>query len=270
MAKKILDITRKQYMKSNKVRRQYLVERNGYKTEASMLRYADFKPETTTATTSTSTSKRTSSKSKKTIHIVHILDRSSSMSGTRMRTAVRGIQNEIQELRKNSKDVNYLLTLVGFSYKTNYRVEIDKQRIESVNENNISTRASGMTALNQSVGKTLELFQKETNNVLIKVFTDGGENASYGKYKNPSVLGEFISELENRGNFTITFVGTKREVEYAQSKMGVSASNTLTHDNTADGIEAFFLMSTTATTEYSKSVSLGKSVTKGFYKDFKK
>lgn len=40
---KVLDVTREQYMRSNKTRRQFLVERNGYKTEETMLRYARFK-----------------------------------------------------------------------------------------------------------------------------------------------------------------------------------------------------------------------------------
>lgn len=198
---------------------------------------------------------------KKTIHIVHILDKSSSMQGGKMKSALSGINAEIKDLKK-SNDVEYLFSLVAFSYGFNIRKVYWQMPINQVDT--VDIVPNGNTALYQAIGETLEDFPQD-NPVLVKIFTDGEENDSRGKYSSAENVKRLIEKLEQK-DFTITFVGTERDVKNIQHKLSISDGNTLSHDNTAEGVADSFRKSIDATLFYSNSVSKGEfTKTMSFY-----
>jgi hypothetical protein len=204
------------------------------------------------------------------IHNIHILDRSSSMnSGGRIYSALQGINSEIEELKKDSS-VTYLQTFVPFSYG-NYSGRIGNEFFKTpINEvETINTFASGYTALYQALGETLEdvLASKGPNEkVLVKVFTDGEENDSRGLYRSGAALLELIKQAEKR-DVTVTFVGTERDVLQVISTLGIERSNTMSHDNTPDGITRAFAATASATKTYAMKSLAGEDTLKGFYKE---
>lgn len=209
----------------------------------------------------TTTSNKTDKLDKPTIHIVHIVDRSISMSGTKLLNAVKGVNAEIEELQKDSS-ANYLFTLVHFG--SGITRSYWQTPINNVPKINISDY--GMTALYQTIGETLSDYDTD-DSVLVKIFTDGAENCSRGKFRDVSILKSLIQEKEN-GNFTITFVGTASDVESIQCELNIAEGNTLIHDNTGAGVEKSFKKSMKATLSYSRSVSQGEfTKTMSFYAD---
>ena len=67
------------------------------------------------------------------------------------------------------------------------------------------------------ISTDIAIFNERNNNfnvddkVLVNIFTDGGNNNSWGKYSSDSFLSEYLKNLETEG-FTVTFQGTKQEV----------------------------------------------------------
>lgn len=203
---------------------------------------------------------------KPTIHNVHIMDASSSMDGGKFTNAVSGINEEIKALKKNT-DAVFTQTLVTFSYADNikteaWKVDIAKQRI-------YKPQCDGMTALYAAIGQTLERLIKEANGVdkvLVKIFTDGGENDSQGtKWAKASVVSGLIKKAEELG-MTITFVGTEQDVKNIINALKIDDSNTLVHQNTAASIKKTFAVTTDSTMLYASRAAAGKDVSRGFYK----
>lgn len=218
------------------------------------------------------------SKKKEVVHNVHILDGSSSMknwNNDKFGSAIKGINLEIEELKKD-KNVIYTNTLVVFSSASQIKNIYWKIPIQETKPVLESVYYGGSTALFQAVGNTLETLlneNKQGEKVLVKIFTDGEENNSVeiwrndGSFTNPrnARLAKLIKDLERKG-FTITFVGTAKDVNNIVMNMNIDTTNTLVHDNTAKGVADTFLRSAGATMSYSKDVAAGKDVTRGFYK----
>ena len=166
-----------------------------------------------------------------------------------------------KELQKDNM-VNYLFTLVHFGsniINTYWQIPISK--VES-----IYIQSDGMTALYQAIGETLDKFP-QTDPVLVKIFTDGEENQSRGKYNNASSVKTLIDSLEQK-DFTITFVGTASDVESIKRNLSIAAGNTLVHDNTEESVKMSFRKSMDATVSYSANVAKGNfTKTLNFYND---
>lgn len=201
---------------------------------------------------------------KPTIHTIHILDGSGSMRGPKFDTAKSGIQEEIETL-KNIKDVNYLYTIIEFSDFMSIKVLCNKIPIEDINFDKLPFfNANGGTALYDAIGNNLSslLVQDFNETVVVKIFTDGGENGS--RTFNTNSVRELISKLEDKG-VVVTFVGTEWDVKFMVRNLKLSNSNTLSHNNTPEGVKAAYLATMDATVEFSKSVVRGESNTRGFY-----
>ena len=201
---------------------------------------------------------------KKTIHIVHILDRSGSMDGysgsSKIASALQGINTEVTELKKDTS-VNYLFSLVDFG---DYTINKTYWQRPIAEVGHINIRANGGTPLYQAIGETLEGFP-QTHPVLVKVFTDGGENASRGKYNTAFAVKTLLTSLKDK-DFTVTFVGTESDVATIQKTLEIAEGNTLVHDNTAEGVMRSFNKSMGATMSYASNVVEGKfTKTLNFY-----
>lgn len=243
------------YRKSNKERRTKILAKAGFATEIDYVNFLlapDAVPDAEIK-----------------VHNVHVIDVSGSMSGAKLRGAVQGINEEVAELKKDPSGVEHTHSIVEFSNSSDIKTVCWKVPIKEVTTYNTYDR--GMTALNQAVGETLQRLVKEqsgTDKVLVKIFTDGGENNSSGPFKDKKILAEFIKECEDKG-ITVTFIGTEVDVKTVINTLNIDASNTLTHDNTSAGIYASSLTRSAATLAYSQKVLKKQDVSKGFYKQLK-
>jgi len=242
------------YRKANKTRRTGILAKAGFATEADYLTYLmgpDPVPD-----------------EKLIIHNVHIVDISGSMAGAKLASAVQGVNQEVDELKKDNS-VDYTHSLVEFSGPDHIRTICWKVPMKDVAK--YSTRDVSSTALNQAIGQTLNKLVAEIKpdeKVLVKIFTDGGENSSQGAYRDSKVLKEFIKECEAKG-FTITFIGTDYDVRQVIDTLGVDMSNTFTHDNTSRGIYLASVARGASTVEYAQKAKRKEDVSKGFYKTIK-
>jgi len=241
------------FQKANKQRKLYLANKAGYDNIADYKKALDASikgySEVTTVT-------------KPVIHNVHILDTSGSMSGDKIRNAVNGINAELEELKKDT-EVTYKQTIVTFN--SLIHVKHFNEPIHNVPKINVAS--SGMTALYQAIGETIVniLHESTGEKVLIKIFTDGEENSSRGKFRNAYEVSKIIKKAE-ANNCTVTFVGTAADVKNIIKQLSIDYTNTLIHDNTGKGVEEAFTRSISATKTYSKKVLAGEDVLTGFYK----
>jgi uncharacterized protein YegL len=254
------------YRKSNKARRARIVAKSGFTTEADYLASLLEPDSTTGSAAAAKLFKRNDPvvEETPTIHNVYILDASGSMHGPKIQNAIIGINDEIRELKKDLT-VNYTQTIVDFADSNDIKTTMYKVPISTCGI--FHTRDRGMTALNQAVGETLTRLSKDNKKgekILVKIFTDGGENNSRGQFADPKTLAELIKQCE-ANDFTVTFVGTSYDVNNVINTLKIDASNTLTHDNTARGVQTAFMASAGATMLYSANVKAKKSVSKNFY-----
>ena len=239
------------FKKANKERRERMAKKAGYKSVDDYKAYLQGKDTTL-------------EDEKPVVHIVNILDKSSSMGwGGKMSAALSGLNNELNEL-KNETDVDYIYSLVTFSNHNRISRVIDRAPLASVST--IFERPDGGTAMYDAIGFTLTSLGNTTKNgerVLVKIFTDGEENDSR-RFKSTEVE-KLIEEVKSFG-FTVTFVGTENDVKEVVNRLSVDRSNTLVHDNTSRGITMSFMASVDATKNYSKKVLNNEDVLTGFYK----
>lgn len=219
----------------------------------------------------------------KVIHNVHILDASGSMQGPKYKNAIEGINGDLREMRNNPiEGTTVTNTVIEFSHGgwsgrgigDGNGTHIHYFMTNASNTPDFVGRgAHGGTHLYQTVGETIEKLLKHINagdKVLVKIFTDGEENSSSGIYRDPHVLKNLIKQVEDNHNFTVTFMGTKGDIEDMVRNVGINFSNTLSHLNTAASIGATYSMSSQATTRYRGAVARGASqdeLKQGFFKD---
>lgn len=253
------------FKRSNKDRKLKLAQKAGYSTVEDYKKYLE---EQSSLKVELETKKTVIPKSNdiKTIHIVDVIDCSGSMSGAKIRNAVKGINNGIDELKKDNI-INYTYTLCDFSGCTDINFSNIVNKINNVNK--VSFGPRGMTALYDAVGKTIKKVQKhikDNEKVLVNIYTDGGENGSIDY--NKTSLNELIKSVE--GIFTVTFIGTNYDVELVSKNLGIDKSNTLSYDGSAKGLGETMLLTKSARNVYADSVVAGKDVSLGFYKNIKK
>jgi len=197
------------------------------------------------------------------IHNVTILDGSGSMGGSKYDNARKGIQLDFETCKKEDFKT---FTFVEFNNGgSDITTHCFMEKFDKVNL--IFNGARGGTPLYETIGVTLERLLKEVpknDKVLVKVFTDGEENASSGTYANVGNLKSLIKQCESQG-FTITFIGTEHDTNFIIRNLGLDKSNTLVHDNTGEGVQMSFQTQAFATVQYRKSLDEGEDVSVGFY-----
>lgn len=264
---KILEKILQDFKKANKAAKEKMAAKFGFKTPAELEAHL-------TGTPKVETSKKSSKKADKTakvveritVHNVHILDASGSMHGGKINAALKGINMEVEDMKKdNSTEVTQ--TIVHFSDPMDIQTFCWKTPLGEVKH--FSTLTRGSTALLQTIGNTLTQLLSEANGkdkVLVKIFTDGQENATSldSPWRNPKAVSDLIKQCESKG-FTITFVGTEQDVKYVINLLSIDKTNTLAHQNTAESIGATYLMSQEATVKYRGAAARGQDVTHDFF-----
>lgn len=201
-----------------------------------------------------------------TIHIVDILDCSTSMLGSKIDNASKGINSNIIKLKQEVVDVNYTYTLCDFGSYNDIKTKYFMSPLDKVQETTFIAR--GCTALCDAIGTTLKSLKANISieeKVLVNIYTDGDENNST-KYKHKDIS-ELIDSLKD--TFTVTFVGTELDVKKAISDFNIAESNTLVYDGTGTGLEKSLILTNKARTVYANAVVKGEDVSLGFYKKLK-
>lgn len=204
---------------------------------------------------------------KKTVHNLIIMDSSGSMQGGKWAAAVKFINNEIERYKTETL-VNVIHSIVIFSGSSAIKFR-NWREANPITVNSTSEFIGDMTALNDAIGNCLikALIENRDEQLLVKIFTDGQENAS--RQYSAADARDLIKSCEDKG-WTITFGGTDVDVQMAQRLYGIDASNTIVHDNTPTGIDEMNYKYGGDTTAYFTNVAEGKDVTRGFFKQINK
>lgn len=254
------------FKKSNYTRKEYLANRAGFD---SIQKYKDFLEKGVKEGGEKKEVSRCFEPNKKegkeTVHLVNIVDLSSSMSGSRIDSVNKSLKMELKELAKDT-NVNYVYSLITFSYSFQIFKVLDKAPIGEVNLKDLV--ANGMTALNDAVGQTLSnlIDNKNQGRVVVSIFTDGEENSSTSFTKGD--VATLVKQAEKSG-IVVTFIGTEEDTKKVTRDFLVDVSNTVTHNNTAETISMSFHAKLGSTRSYSNKVSKGvkqEDLLTGFYK----
>lgn len=206
------------------------------------------------------TSNKTNSKNT-TIHILHILDASGSMAGPKFRSAFEGMEEEINSIKADNGGIKHTYSIVEFDEPNRIKTIISKVDVDTLTMKDIVLyNPNGMTALYDAIGKTLSNFEVDSKDkVIVKIFTDGAENAS-NTWK-ADKLSELIKIKETLG-WVITFVGTDYDVKNMINRLGISKNNTLSYDGSASGLRSSYSVANSARVEYTKAVLDGTESTR--------
>lgn len=239
----------KSFIQRNKQARERHAQLKGF---ASAADYIDFlKGETP----------KKSNSSKPNIHVIDLVDTSGSMGGGRIAAANKGINDGIISLKKDTI-ANYTYSLISFN--TGYTPVIVSEKIEKIKEVK-PLKTGGYTSLYDAIGKTFnELKLNKKTNVLINIYTDGAENSS--RLYNKETVSRLIKEYSTK-NVVCTFIGTKYDVDYVVSNIGIDSSNTAVYNGSAEELASVLKKTSIARTAYSAKLSKGEDVSKGFYKE---
>ncbi len=181
------------------------------------------------------------------MHVVFLLDRSGSMSGSESDT-IGGFNSYI----KKNKKKDYLVTTILFDDK--YEKLYTAKHISDVAElTNKEYYVRGCTALLDALGKTINFMDHETKDkVLFVITTDGYENASHEFTK------EKIKEMiKGHKNYEFMYIGADIDSYSEASNIGISRSNVANYRKSKKGINRMFDAVSMACEEYSCGSSIG-------------
>ena len=210
-------------------------------------------------------------KMKQKTYVVLVLDQSGSMASIR-KQAVDGYNEQIQQMKLNSKDQDIFCSLVTFNGDI-----YEHQWLESADKLNEASEAdyptNGSTAFRDAIGYTINRLQESTDpseeniGYLIVVISDGEENAS--KHISPSALRESIQSCQKTGKWTFSYMGcNKAYVEQVSRETSIPVSNMAVWDTknvvkAAKGLH----MNAAKVGGYYKARAGGQSATNKLYSD---
>jgi Mg-chelatase subunit ChlD len=169
------------------------------------------------------------------------LDRSSSMEKIRD-TTISAFNEQIEGLLKTADEMDTTVTLVTFA-STVDDVVIDNQDIRTLAPLTRETyKPDGNTAMLDALATLTERIEKipgidEPNTaVLILVVSDGQENNS--RYHSWEVVGGKIKSLQEKGNWTFTYLGANQDMWDISRQLNIPISNTYAFCATNAGVSS--------------------------------
>ncbi len=171
--------------------------------------------------------------------LVFILDKSGSMG--RLVDSVVGGFNELLSKQK-SIEGDALVSIVLFDDKyllLKDRVELSK--IQDLTKEDY--RPSGLTAMNDAIGKTLSDIgaklsgtdeKDRPEKVIVAIMTDGQENAS--KEYNMKQIKEMIEHQQEKYSWEFIFMGANIDAMQASVNIGIDTKNTIQFDASREGV----------------------------------
>jgi uncharacterized protein YegL len=142
-------------------------------------------------------------------YVALVLDQSGSMS-TRKAEAAQGYNEQVQQMKINSKDQDIFCSLITFNGDVFEHKWCEKAEdmVEATAED---YETNGSTAMHDAIAYTIEKLKKTTEAddntaYLVVVISDGDENASR-HYKDPALLRKLIEGCQKTGKWTFTYMG---------------------------------------------------------------
>lgn len=178
--------------------------------------------------------KKAQSTGSKIVHVIQVLDKSSSMS-TGIELTIAAFNENLNILSEQQHGVaKTTATLITFSDANKVKAEYQESqpdRATRLSRSNYEPR--GMTALYDAIGYALEIsngFEGAHSNAqfLLQIFTDGDENVS--ERFTASRLKSMIEELNATGRWTVTVMGPKGSLDLFTKNLGVKTGNTVQFD----------------------------------------
>jgi Mg-chelatase subunit ChlD len=170
----------------------------------------------------------------KIVHVIQVLDKSSSMD-TGIDITIGAFNENLDILSQQKEGVaKTTATLITFSdadkVKAEYK-ESTPDRATRLHRSNYAPR--GMTALYDAIGYALELSRNfegadASAQFLLQIFTDGDENVS--RRYTASKLKSMIEELNATGRWTVTVMGPRGQLDLFTKNLGVKTGNTVQFD----------------------------------------
>lgn len=202
-----------------------------------------------------------------------LIDASGSMNESGKYEAARaGVNEEIKTLRKDDT-ANYDLAVEEFTsgytgYLTINRIKIPLNSTYTFH----GKGADGGTPLYQAAAQLINNTVDEAkrgDRILIKIYTDGGENTSkqgWGREEGGAKrLNDLIEKVKRENNVTVVFVGTEFDVESMIKNVGISRGNTYVHLNTGTSVGQAMHMSSVNTMSYAKDMARGAMTVDSFF-----
>ena len=160
-------------------------------------------------------------------NIVAILDRSTSMGGYEKET-ISGYNEFIAEQLKISADAEVTLILFDSTNETIYK-NVPLPEVEDLTDKIYYTK--GMTALNDAIGKGIEIAEENERNkditkTIVSIFTGGMENMSQ-EFKDSKLISKRVKSLEADKGGEFIYVGCDHNVHDAAMNLGMKTSNTV-------------------------------------------
>jgi hypothetical protein len=177
--------------------------------------------------------KKAQSPGSKIVHVIQVLDKSSSM-GTGIELTIAAFNENLNILSSQTGVAKTTATLITFSDANKVKAEYQEStpdRATRLSRSNYEPR--GMTALYDAIGYALEIskdFEGAHSNAqfLLQIFTDGDENVSV-RYT-AARLKSMIEELNATGRWTVTVMGPKGSLDLFTKNLGVYVGNTVQFD----------------------------------------
>lgn len=171
-----------------------------------------------------------------------ILDRSGSM-GTIKDTVISGFNEYLQSLQQSKNPVKFSLTLfasgLGEAQIDKRYVAVDVDKVVPLSSE--TYKPNGNTPLYDAVVGTIESVVEKVDHahdgtkyaIVTVIMTDGAENSS--REHNQKCLKDLIQKLEEKGNWTFTFMGANVDAFAEAQKYGISKGNTIQWNSTEEG-----------------------------------
>lgn len=199
----------------------------------------------------------------KIVHVIQVLDKSSSMS-TGQDITISAFNENLGIMAQNQNVAKTTATLITFSDPDKVVVEFREASPDRATRlHRLSYRPDGMTALYDAIGKALEIsqeFEGANSNAqfLLQIFTDGDENRSI-RYS-AGKLKSMIQELNATGRWTVTVMGPRGSLDLFTKNLGVYAGNTVQFDASSIKSRGFAKSALNAsTTQYFTATAAGST-----------
>lgn len=138
-----------------------------------------------------------------------ILDQSGSMSATK-NNAVQGYNEQVQQMKLNSKDQDIYCSLVTFNGEIYEHLWCEEAtKLNETSSDDYDT--NGSTAMRDAIGYTVNKLMKttdtkdENNAYLVVVISDGEENSS--SHFSAATLRELIDSVQKTKRWTFSYMG---------------------------------------------------------------
>lgn len=206
-------------------------------------------------------------------YFVFVLDESSSMENIK-KEAISHFNEQVDVLRSFEKEQDIKVIFTKFSANVNIlRFNEDSKTFKKLEENEYSPNST--TSLFDAIGFTInrmlnELKDVDNENVavLFNIITDGYENTSkeYPLYDGGGQkLNKMITKLENKGNWTFTFMGAGKDILTQARNLGIKLGNTTSYVASSVGMRGLTAQSVGATMDYMSLRSQGVTSATNLY-----